>query len=70
MDQEDLNRVIQALRELEPRARTALILVKLERMKIANVAQVLGVSVRTVGKDLARALSRLARLRNSTESDP
>ncbi len=67
MNQWELNRVLQALRELDPRARTALMLVKLEQMKIANVAQVLGVSVRTVGKDLAKAASRLARLRRSKE---
>jgi RNA polymerase sigma factor (sigma-70 family) len=70
LDQEELQRVVRALRTLDPRARTALMLVKLERMKIPNVAQVLGVSVRTVGKDLARAAARLARLRKSEELDP
>ncbi|MGH8250831.1 MAG: RNA polymerase sigma factor [Steroidobacteraceae bacterium] len=67
MDQEELNRVVQALRELDPRARTVLMLVKLEQMKIANVAVALGVSVRTVANDLARAVARLARLRNSKD---
>jgi RNA polymerase sigma factor (sigma-70 family) len=67
VDQEELTLLIHALRELDPRARSALVLVKLEQMKIANVARVLGVSVRTVGKDLARGLARLARLRRSKE---
>jgi RNA polymerase sigma-70 factor (ECF subfamily) len=67
VDQEEMHRVVEALRRLDPRARTALMLVKLEQMKIANVARVLGVSVRTVGKDLARAASRLAQARKSQE---
>lgn len=67
IEQEELNRVIQALQELDPRARTILMLVRFEQMKIANVAMTLGVSVRTVAKDLARAL---VRLRHSRSFDP
>jgi DNA-directed RNA polymerase specialized sigma24 family protein len=38
-------------------------LVKLENMKIADVATALGISVRTVNNDLAKVLARLAQLR-------
>jgi RNA polymerase sigma factor (sigma-70 family) len=61
--EEELNRVVQALRKLNPRTRSVLMLVKLENMKIANVATTLGVSVRTVNNELARAMARLAQLR-------
>jgi RNA polymerase sigma factor (sigma-70 family) len=67
--QEELTRVVRVLRELDPRARTVLMLVRLEQMKIANVALALGVSVRTIAKDLARAVARLARMRDSEEFD-
>lgn len=70
IDQEDLNRVIAVLQEIDPRARTILMLVKLEQMKIATVAASLGLSVRTVNKDLAKAVARLARLRSSKEFQP
>jgi RNA polymerase sigma-70 factor (ECF subfamily) len=63
--EEELSRVLQALRTMDPRSRTVLMLVKLENMKIANVAAALGVSVRTVNNDLARAMARLAQLRGS-----
>jgi len=65
IEQEELDRVMQALRELDPRARTVLMLVKLERMKIANVALALGVSARTIAKDLAKAIAWLAKQRDS-----
>jgi RNA polymerase sigma-70 factor (ECF subfamily) len=61
--EEELNRVVRALRTLSPRARSVLMLVKLENMKIANVAATLGISVRTVNNDLAKAMARLAQLR-------
>lgn len=65
--QQELHRLVQALRDLEPRARSVLMLVKLENMKIANVAATLGVSIRTVHGDLAKAMARLAQLRNSRD---
>ena len=68
--QEDLNQVLQALRELDPRSRDVLMLIKLEQMKVASVAAALGVSVRTVNKDLAKAVARLAQLRHSKEFEP
>jgi RNA polymerase sigma-70 factor (ECF subfamily) len=61
--EEELNRVLEALQTLSPRTRSVLMLVKLENMKIANVAATLGISVRTVNNDLVRALARLAQLR-------
>lgn len=65
MGEEELRRVLQALRALSPRTRSVLMLVKLENMKISSVATALGVSVRTVNNDLAAAMARLAQLRRS-----
>ena len=64
---EELNHVVRALRDLSPRTRTVLMLVKLEQMKIATVAETLGISASTVSKRLAKAMSRLAQLRNREE---
>lgn len=61
--EEELNRVLDGLRALSPRARNVLMLVKLENMKISSVATALGISVRTVNYDLASAMAQLARLR-------
>lgn len=66
--QEELSLVVQALRELSPRTRTVLILVKLEQMKIASVADSIGISVRAVHKHLAMAVTTLAQLRKRKES--
>jgi RNA polymerase sigma factor (sigma-70 family) len=62
--EDELKFVIQALRDLEPRTRTVLMLIKLEQMKIASVAAMLGISVRAVNRHLAKALSSLAQARN------
>jgi len=67
--QEELNQVARALRELNSRTRTVLMLVRLEQMKIATVADALGISVSAVNKHLAKAAARLAQLRNTREEE-
>lgn len=64
MVREELNRILQALGEMSLRTRTVLILIKLEQMKIATVADMLGISVSAVNKHLARGLACLAELRD------
>ncbi len=60
---EELNQLLRALADMSPRTRSVLILVKLERLRIAAVAGMLGISVSAVNKHLARGLASLARLR-------
>lgn len=57
--QESLNRVLSVLDELDQRTRDAFILHRLEGMKHAEIARVLGVSVSSVEKYIIKALSRL-----------
>ncbi len=61
--EEELARTAQAVDELTERTRTVLMLIRLERMKVATVAEILGISVSAVNKHLAKAYARLARLR-------
>jgi RNA polymerase sigma-70 factor (ECF subfamily) len=65
--QEELDQVAAALEQLNVRTRTVLILIKLEQMRIANVAQMLGISVSAVNKHLSKGLEHLARLRKRQE---
>ncbi len=60
---EELNQVVQALEGMNVRTRTVLMLIKLEQMRIATVAEMLGISVSAVGKHLAKGISQLAALR-------
>jgi RNA polymerase sigma factor, sigma-70 family len=64
---EELDQVAAALEELNVRTRTVLMLIKLEQMRIASVAEMLGISVSAVNKHLARGLAHLAQLRKSQE---
>lgn len=64
IEEQDLNQLARALEQLTVRTRTVLMLIKLEQMKIATVAEVLGISVSAVNKHLARGLANLAQLRN------
>jgi RNA polymerase sigma factor (sigma-70 family) len=64
MVREELDRLDQALSELNERTRTVLVLVKLEKVRIAVVAETLGISVSAVNKHLARGLAHLAQMRN------
>jgi RNA polymerase sigma factor (sigma-70 family) len=60
---EELNEIAQVLDGLNVRTRTVLILIKLEQMRAATVADMLGISVSAVNKHLASALAHLAVLR-------
>ena len=59
--EQELNRVAVALHELDERTRDVLVLIRLEQMKYAEAAQMLGISVSTVEKELIKALAHLAR---------
>jgi len=61
--QQEFRLLAQALNDLNPRTRSILMLVKLEKVKIATVADALGISVSAVNKHLARGLARLAEMR-------
>jgi RNA polymerase sigma factor (sigma-70 family) len=60
---QELHQVVRALEGMNVRTRTVLMLIKLEQMRIATVAQVLGISVSAVGKHLAKGIAQLAELR-------
>lgn len=64
---QELLRLAGALDELNARTRTILVLVKLEKMRIATVADAMGISVSAVNKHLARGLAHLSRLRAMQE---
>ncbi len=65
--EEELARTEQALDEFTERTRTVLMLVRLEQMKVATVAEILGISVSAVNKHLTKAYARLAQLRQRQE---
>jgi RNA polymerase sigma-70 factor (ECF subfamily) len=54
-----LNIVLSVLEELDERTRDAFILHRLEGMKHAEIARLLGVSVSSVEKYIIKALARL-----------
>jgi len=60
---EELNQVVRALQGMNVRTRTVLMLIKLEQMRVATVAEMLGISVSAVGKHLAKGIAQLALLR-------
>lgn len=68
IDREELNQVARALEGMDIRTRTVLMLIKLEQMKIATVADMLGLSISAVNKHLSKGLARLAELRR--QQDP
>jgi RNA polymerase sigma-70 factor (ECF subfamily) len=59
--EQELFHVATALLELSERTRDVFVLVRLEGMKQAVVAETLGISVSTVEKELAKAVAHLAR---------
>lgn len=59
--EQELFHVATALQELSERARDVFMLVRLEGMKQSAVAELLGISVSTVEKELVKALAHLAR---------
>jgi RNA polymerase sigma factor (sigma-70 family) len=64
---EELNQVVRALDGMNVRTRTILMLIKLEQMKVATVAEMLGISASAVGKHLAKGIAQLAALRKQQE---
>jgi RNA polymerase sigma-70 factor (ECF subfamily) len=65
--QEELERTLKALEEMNGRTRTVLILIKLEQMKVATVAEMLGISPSAVNKHLAKGLAHLAQVRRQDD---
>ena len=59
--EQELKSVAAALSRLNERTRHIFLLIRVERMKQAEVAQLLGVSISTVEKELVKALAHLAR---------
>lgn len=57
---QELALVLAALRELPERSRNVFILARLERLRHAEIARRLGISVSTVEKHVVRALAHLA----------
>jgi RNA polymerase sigma factor (sigma-70 family) len=64
---EELNQVVRALEGMNVRTRTVLMLIKLEQMRVATVAEMLGISASAVGKHLAKGIAQLAALRKQQE---
>jgi len=60
---QELTQVVRALEGMNVRTRTVLMLIKLEQMRVATVAEMLGISVSAVGKHLAKGIAQLAALR-------
>jgi len=68
--EQELNRVAVALRELNERTRHVFVLIRLEQMKYAEAAEMLGISVSTVEKELVKALAHLARCAERRDGTP
>ena len=68
--EEELHRLARALDGLPERTRTVLMLVRYEQMRIATVAEMLGLSLSAVNKDLAAAARHVARFRSREGSAP
>jgi len=64
---EELDLLVRALEGMNVRTRTVLMLIKLEQMKVATVAEMLGISVSAVGKHLAKAIAQLSALRRQRD---
>jgi len=61
MDRQRLTAVLQALDELPPRTRDIFVLARLEKLKQAEIASRMGVSISAVEKHLVRAVAHLSR---------
>jgi RNA polymerase sigma-70 factor (ECF subfamily) len=59
--EQELHLVVAALMELGERTRDVFMLVRLENLKQAQIAELLGISVSSVEKHLAKAIAHLAR---------
>ena len=60
---QELGEVVRALEGMNVRTRTVLMLIKLEQMRLASVAEMLGISVSAVAKHLAKGIAELAATR-------
>jgi RNA polymerase sigma-70 factor (ECF subfamily) len=69
MVMEELGQIARALEEMNVRTRTVLMLIRLEQMKAATVADMLGISLSAVNKHLAKGIARLAELRRRGEGE-
>ncbi len=58
-DQETIDRLNKAIGELPPRCRHVLYLAKIEKVPYKEIAQILGISVKTVSNHITYAMKRL-----------
>lgn len=70
MANEELAQIVRALEELGARTRAVLMLIRLEQMKVASVAKMLGISVSAVNKHLSKGMAHLARVRKEQDAEP
>ena len=68
--EQELHHVAAALLKLNERTRDVFLLIRLEQMKHAAVAEMLGISVSTVEKELVKALAHLARCARRRDGTP
>jgi len=68
--EQELHCVAMALQELNERTRDVFMLIRLEQMRYAEVAEMLGISVSTVEKELVKALAHVARCAGRREGTP
>ena len=68
--EQELQRIATALQELGERTRDVFVLIRLERMKQADIAAMFGISISAVEKHLAKALAHLARHAARMETPP
>lgn len=64
---EELAQVLDALDAMSERTQAVLMMIRLERMRAATVADILGISESAVNKHLAKGLARLAALRRKQD---
>ena len=67
MVREEFTQVLRLMDAMSERTQAVLVLIKLERMKAATVAEMLGISESAVNKHLAKGLARLAELRKGQD---
>lgn len=59
--EQELHRVAAAVQELNERTRDILLLIRMEHFKLAEVAEMFGISVSAVNKHLAKAMAHIDR---------
>jgi RNA polymerase sigma factor (sigma-70 family) len=68
INQEELEQIVRVLRGLHPKTRTIVMLIRFEQMRIATVAEKLGISIRAVHRHLTRAMDAFERLRSGQDA--